>query len=53
MKNYDRKITLINSKGDLKLINIYNQKQYEQSYNWTFSKSSSVLENLLNKNKGA
>lgn len=53
LKNYDRKITLINSKGDLKLINIYNQKQYEQSYNWTFSKSSSVLENLLNKNKGA
>lgn len=53
LKNYDRKITLVNSQRDVKLINTYNQKQYEQSYNWTFSKSSFVLENLLNKNKGA
>lgn len=53
LKNFDGKITMINSQSDLKLINTYNQKQYEQSYNWTFSKSSFALENLLNKNKGA
>lgn len=53
LKNFDRKITLINSQSDTKLINTYNRKQYEQSYNWTFSKSNYVLENLLNKDKGA
>lgn len=53
LKNYDRKITLINGQSDAKLINTYNKKQYEQSYNWTFAKSSFALENLLNKNKGA
>lgn len=53
LKNYDGKITLINSQSDTELINTYNQKQYEQSYNWTFSKSNLALEKLINKNKGA
>ncbi len=53
LKNFDRKITLINGQGDAQLINTYNKKQYEQSYNWTFAKSSFALENLINKNKGA